>query len=302
MTDYGATGNGSTDDTAAIQAAINGATGTLVFPAGEYRLTNKLQAKTGLNLVFEEGSRLIQYGNAAILDFSGVTDVTITGPVLHHTGSVSPGGPSVIHSDGTMARVSFYDVTIERCDGWCFRLRGDDLLLDGYVNTNRTYQTSNVDDGLTVAGKRITVRNFDIATNDDAISVKVFTGGETQNVLIENGTIRSRDGGLTFGSEIRGPLHDVTVRGVHFDDVKVPLYFKMLEATSSGHVTNVLIENITSEGNALWRLLHFHTVGGRENTAHDNTIRNAHHTGDVLHQCILVQNQPGNTLEDVICN
>ena len=44
--DYGATGNGTTDDTAAIQAAFNAATtltgATVVFPAGNYLITSTL--------------------------------------------------------------------------------------------------------------------------------------------------------------------------------------------------------------------------------------------------------------------
>lgn len=43
VTSYGATGNGSTDDTSAIQNAINAVTsGELYFPAGTYRVTSTL--------------------------------------------------------------------------------------------------------------------------------------------------------------------------------------------------------------------------------------------------------------------
>lgn len=53
--DYGATGDGSTDDTAAIQAAIDAAVGnsgtqTVVFPSGAYRCTGGLLLTTGLLL------------------------------------------------------------------------------------------------------------------------------------------------------------------------------------------------------------------------------------------------------------
>lgn len=41
--DYGATGNGTTDDTAAIQNAVNSTTsGTLLFPSGTYKISNTI--------------------------------------------------------------------------------------------------------------------------------------------------------------------------------------------------------------------------------------------------------------------
>ena len=48
VTDYGAAGNGSTDDTGAIQNAINNcpAGGTVLFPAGAYKLSATLTLKS----------------------------------------------------------------------------------------------------------------------------------------------------------------------------------------------------------------------------------------------------------------
>ena len=51
--DYGATGNGTTNDTAAIQAAIDAAQGTqqVFFPAGTYKVTATLNLYKGSNLI-----------------------------------------------------------------------------------------------------------------------------------------------------------------------------------------------------------------------------------------------------------
>jgi len=52
--DYGAVGNGSTDDTVAIQAAIDAANaaggGTVYFPAGTYKLTDTVNLKANVKL------------------------------------------------------------------------------------------------------------------------------------------------------------------------------------------------------------------------------------------------------------
>lgn len=82
---YGATGNGSTDDAAAIQAAINAVnvskgTGRVYFPGGDYRIGTTIALKGGVKLVgsggydtgTNPGSQLRALG-------------TLSGPVLKYT-------------------------------------------------------------------------------------------------------------------------------------------------------------------------------------------------------------------------
>ena len=69
--DYGATGDGSTDDKAAIQAAINAVPstgGTVVFPAGKYKLGSSLTIGATQNAIILQGLA----GNAIGLDNYGV--------------------------------------------------------------------------------------------------------------------------------------------------------------------------------------------------------------------------------------
>jgi len=55
--DFGATGNGSTNDTAAIQATLDAAAGKIVyFPKGEYVLTGSTYINHSMKLVFEPGA------------------------------------------------------------------------------------------------------------------------------------------------------------------------------------------------------------------------------------------------------
>lgn len=78
--DFGATGDGSTDDTTAIQAALDGAgKRTVYFPAGTYNVTSTLTidsaTDTGLSLVGEGQSTIISYtgttSNIPVIKYEG---------------------------------------------------------------------------------------------------------------------------------------------------------------------------------------------------------------------------------------
>lgn len=98
--DFGATGNGSTDDTAAIQNAINSTPSGVVlgFPAGTYRVTSSLRLKSGVTYQGSGSPVLLGYlgtGSSGYLlaDGSGASNVTITGIVFNGGGvSFAQGG------------------------------------------------------------------------------------------------------------------------------------------------------------------------------------------------------------------
>jgi hypothetical protein len=80
--DFGAVGNGTTDDTAAIQEAINAivataSKGTLFFPAGTYKITSSLTINVSYVSIF---------GESAVLNFSSLT----SGAALVVNTTVSP--------------------------------------------------------------------------------------------------------------------------------------------------------------------------------------------------------------------
>jgi len=55
-TDYGLTGNGSTDETSNLNTAINGTNGVLLLPKGRYRLSNRIMIKKSNFVLRGEGS------------------------------------------------------------------------------------------------------------------------------------------------------------------------------------------------------------------------------------------------------
>jgi hypothetical protein len=81
--DFGATGNGTTDDTAAIQAAINaalsqpitsGGAGTVFFPAGNYKVTSTINIPPRSGQTYKVNLRICGIGNGGV----GGSSCTIT--------------------------------------------------------------------------------------------------------------------------------------------------------------------------------------------------------------------------------
>jgi hypothetical protein len=76
--DYGAKGNGATDDTAAIQLAINllpASGGTIYFPAGTYNVSSTIQIGNGSSSAFSTRTGVVLVGAGS----PGLTDFLATG-------------------------------------------------------------------------------------------------------------------------------------------------------------------------------------------------------------------------------
>jgi hypothetical protein len=97
--DFGAVGDGTTDDTAAIQAAIDymrnaaqSAGGVLHFPAGTYRITDTLNGKS---VTAGDGARRVSYVgdgmNASILKYDGIAAIPLLELGIFQTGTQSTG-------------------------------------------------------------------------------------------------------------------------------------------------------------------------------------------------------------------
>ena len=68
--DYGARGDGTTDDTSAFQAAITASAGTVYVPSGTYKITDTLVMKTGMTI--EGAGKNTSVAAMTRLDFSSL--------------------------------------------------------------------------------------------------------------------------------------------------------------------------------------------------------------------------------------
>lgn len=116
----GAAGNGSTDDTDAIQAAIDDlpvAGGTVYFPAGTYRLTDTLTLRSNLILVGDgDGASLLQQVGANKDCLAGVAlnKVVIESLYLVGTGAGTGSGLNLTKgANDAVPYIRIRDVTVE---------------------------------------------------------------------------------------------------------------------------------------------------------------------------------------------
>ena len=120
VSDYGAKGDGTTDDTAAIQRAIGSTgSGTLAFPAGTYRVTGLLTLQSNVSYTGAPGAILMASVGNSIMALPGynATNITITGMTFDGGGLISPSGV------GTNIKISgntFQNITT-RSGNWTLR-------------------------------------------------------------------------------------------------------------------------------------------------------------------------------------
>jgi hypothetical protein len=123
--DFGAVGNGVTNDTAAIQSAINAASGVLYFPAGSY-LVNSLTLKEGL-ILYGAGPQatllLCAANNTSIFYYAAATSIKtgfgVAGMRLLVNGKTNC---NAIVIDGTSSAIR------------CSQIRINDLNIEGTFN------------------------------------------------------------------------------------------------------------------------------------------------------------------------
>ena len=110
---FGATGNGNTDDSPALQRAIDHtpAGGTVVFPPGNYRVSQPLHFKSGRTYRGEPGALLRGEGGyfLAITEYDNTHDVTIDG-LIFDGGGISLDGSNLPAFNVRISNCTFQNI------------------------------------------------------------------------------------------------------------------------------------------------------------------------------------------------
>ncbi|WP_051366948.1 glycosyl hydrolase family 28 protein [Hamadaea tsunoensis] len=240
---YGATGNGSTNDSAAIQAAIDAAAsaggGIVQFPAGTYKSANTIHLKSNITVQLDAGSTVVgssadtydppeanpydayqDYGHSHFHDamFYGdrLTNLAFTGSgTLDGGGNLITGNPASGEADKILSLTRCTGLTL---NGITLRRGGHFAILTNNCNDItsdqlKIFTSSDRDAWNIISATNVTITNADINGNDDAI---VFKSDYALGAKLPNGHVRVSDSHVSagccnavmFGSETCGDFTD----------------------------------------------------------------------------------------------
>jgi len=208
---YGARGDGVSDDTAAIQKAVNavaGTGGTLTCPDGIYLVdaVTSIRVKGGMTLQLAAGAVLRAIPNAAdsysILTVAGASNVTIQGGTLQgdygtpvtHTGSTGEWGMGL--SINGSSNVSVYGVTARDCwgDGFTVALGSSNVALCSVSAVHNRRNGLSITYANTVAVRNSSFMDTGGTLPEDGLDIEP-NPGETVNLVAVSGCTFSGNAG-----------------------------------------------------------------------------------------------------------
>ncbi|WP_370381435.1 glycoside hydrolase family 28 protein [Catenulispora sp. GAS73] len=250
---YGATGNGSTNDSSAINKAVTAANaaggGIVEFPSGTYKSANTIHLKSNVTIQLDAGSKVVgsnaktydaaeanpydkyqDYGHSHFHDamFYGdkLSNIGFTGSgTIDGGGNLIAGNPGSGQADKILSltrctNLTLSGITLARGGHFGALING----CDGVVSDHLTIATSSDRDGWNIISTtHVTITNANISSNDDALVFKSdYALGATLpngHVTVTGATLKAKCcNALMFGSETCGSFtdyqfHQITILG-----------------------------------------------------------------------------------------
>jgi polygalacturonase len=224
---YGAAGNGSRDDTASIQAAINSlpsSGGTVVIPAGTYMIdaSKSINTRSNMLLKLEPGAILKAKTNGLsryyIIRISSDSNVEIAGGQLvgdrdtHRFGSGTHEWGHGISIGASASRITIRDLRVSKCtgDGVCIGGHATDVVIANIISTNNRRQ------GLSLT-QCSNIRVYDSefsytkgTSPECGIDIEPDEGGTCNSVLIQNCRLNNN---AKYGFNVWKRTSNVTLTG-----------------------------------------------------------------------------------------
>ncbi len=285
--DFGAATDGVTDCTRSIQAAIDSCTaGDAVLVTGGRFQTGALFLKSGIELRITPDAALVGSRDLSLYPvinypFEGMeqscyasllntsegpnSDIRITGG-----GCIDASGLMLAAFQMETAITRGRVVCIRNCRGvtvsdirllhppaWCLHLIGcSDVLVENiridsdYSSRGELRAYADNDDGIVVDScENVVIRDAEIRTHDDCISIKSGKGPEakrpTRNVRISNCTFRLGSG-VAIGSEMSGGIEDVAISDCRLLNC-FSLFCLKTARSRGGYIRRISMSNCTLE-------------------------------------------------------
>lgn len=251
--DYGAVGNGSTNDTAAVNRAITAANvaggGIVRFPAGTYESKNTIRMKSNVTLHLDAGSTISgsgadtydppepnpwddyqDYGHShfhnAMIHGDNLSNIGFTGSgVIDGDGALITGNPESGEADKIISLTRCTNLTLSGItlrEGGHFAALINDC--DNVVSDRLVIDTAMDRDGWNIISTTdVRITNARLEANDDALA---FKSDYALGAKLDNGHVTVTDSHLSagccnalmFGSETCGDFTDyrferITIKG-----------------------------------------------------------------------------------------
>jgi polygalacturonase len=275
--DFGATGDGSTKDTVAIQKALDACAaaggGVVSVPDGNY-LTGSLMLGANTMLQLGEKASLIgspdaadyplvsvrwegefREGHRALLSAMNAANVAITGggsivgPPVSLSHLRNPRGPVLIELTGcTNAVLAGFTTQYQML--WSVHL----LFCKNLTASHLTIRTVDANgDGIDVDScDGVTIEHCDINTGDDAIALKSGRGLAAQNLARPTQNVVIRDclltsslfAALAIGTEMSGGIRNVKIQNCTISGHQNAIFIKSRDGRG-GFIENIAGENLT---------------------------------------------------------
>ncbi|MFT3867658.1 MAG: glycosyl hydrolase family 28 protein [Nibricoccus sp.] len=265
VTAYGSVADGKTDNTSAIQAALDAAQaaggGIVTIPAGEH-LSGPLRLSNNVNLHLAEGALLRMLpldrypgGSKSPENFisgSKLHDVAITGkgtidgqgaPWWPHYKEKGFNRPRMIALSGC-ERVLIEGVTLKNSPMFHIAIGGGsiDVIVKGVTiraPSSRDPETpSHNTDACNVSGHNVLIQDCDVSVGDDNFTC----GGGTYDVLITHCTY-GYGHGVSVGSPTKGGVSNITVTHCTFTNTECGIRLKT-DRDRGGHLHNLVYSDL----------------------------------------------------------
>lgn len=276
--DYGATGDGITSDTRAIQAAIDACAraggGTVCLSHGTF-LSRTLHLRSHVTLRITAGAVLLgstdvpQYAERALLyaEDTEQTSIVGRGTIDHQCRRIGADDyetirqkrPQIIHFQNCR-NVLVRHLTLKDSITWVqIYSQCDGVVIDGITVDSRmnkdldksrfedSYWRGRNQDGLTIEDSRnVRISNCHINSGDDALVFKSERKeGICKNITVANCVISSNASAIKFGTRSAGGFENVAITNCVIHDTRITGI--ALESVDGGTFDRVVISNIVME-------------------------------------------------------